>query len=153
VSGSPVWIHFELLRPKTGSARTTPIAFRPMASAQNRRTHPDWAPSKDESRTRENQQPQTDNPTDRDRDGKRCGVTQDLATCPDTIQRIYFGSTALYWATSSVERIVLGSRMRIDKDSPGNRKVTKPTFKAMSRDEDGCSCRRKHRRGTAGGVS
>src|ERR1035438_6201931 len=33
------------------SARTTPIAFRPMVSPQNRRPHPDWAPRLDDSRT------------------------------------------------------------------------------------------------------
>src|ERR1039457_2734136 len=49
--GSPHWTRFELSRPKTRSARTTPIAFRPMTSAQSRRTHPDWVPRRDGSRT------------------------------------------------------------------------------------------------------
>src|ERR1035437_5089533 len=66
---------FELLRRKTRSARTTPIAFRPMTSVQDRRTHPDWAPSKDESRT--TREPATPNRQSTDRDGKRCGVREE----------------------------------------------------------------------------
>src|ERR1017187_2402139 len=37
------------------SARTTPIPFRPMASAQNSHACPDWAPSRDASRTTEDE--------------------------------------------------------------------------------------------------
>ena|ERR1035437_8196328 len=49
--GSPVWTRFELLRLKARSSRTTSIAFRSMTSIPNRSTHPDWVPSRDESRT------------------------------------------------------------------------------------------------------
>jgi hypothetical protein len=77
--GSPHWTRFELSRPKTRTARTNSIALRPMTSAQNRRTHPDWAPSRDYSRT--TREPATSNrqSTNRDRDDKRCGVREDLS--------------------------------------------------------------------------
>jgi hypothetical protein len=60
--GSPVWTRFELLRPKTRSTRTTLDAFRPMTSAQYGHAHPDWAPSRDPSRTTENEHVRAENP-------------------------------------------------------------------------------------------
>src|SRR5450759_4083776 len=63
--GSPQWTRFELLRPKTRSARTTLIAFGPVRSEQNRRSHPAWAPSRDGIRTKrdENKHLRTDKPS------------------------------------------------------------------------------------------
>src|ERR1035437_3189141 len=75
--GSPVWTRFELLRLKARSSRTTSIAFRSMTSIPNRSTHPDWVPSRDESRTR--LEPATSNrqSADRNRNGQPCGVRRD----------------------------------------------------------------------------
>jgi uncharacterized protein (TIGR03437 family) len=75
--GSPVWTRFELLLPKPRSARTTRIAFRPMASAQNWYAHPDWAPSGDYSRTMREPASPNRQSTTWDRDGKHCGVRID----------------------------------------------------------------------------
>src|SRR5450631_2615417 len=49
--GSPHWTHFELLRCKTWSDRTIPIAFSSMTSARYLHAHPDWGPGLDKSRT------------------------------------------------------------------------------------------------------
>src|ERR1035441_6076482 len=49
--GSPHWTRFELLWPEARSARTTPIAFRPMTYARGGYLRPAWAPRLDPSRT------------------------------------------------------------------------------------------------------
>lgn len=72
--GSPHWTRFELSRPKARSARTTLIAFRPMAYAQGWHTHPDWVPSKDYCRIPRRTASLIRHSSLWDRDGKHCGV-------------------------------------------------------------------------------
>jgi len=63
--GSPGRTRFELLQPNGRSARTSPIAFGPMAYAQNWQAHPDWVPSRDPSRTGDHDHHRVENLADR----------------------------------------------------------------------------------------
>src|SRR5258707_1183939 len=50
-SGSPPWTRFELLRLRTGSARTESSLLVSTTSAPIGCGHPDWVPKEDQTRT------------------------------------------------------------------------------------------------------
>src|ERR1039457_725015 len=85
--GSPGRTRFELLRPKMLAARTSSISFRRMAYAQNWHAHPDWVPSRDPSRTTENEHLRAENPVE---------------AVDTTAVRRHYGFLVRYWYSVTV---------------------------------------------------